>query len=483
MFNKKNSIRQEKMYIGGEWREGKSKFNVIAPATQKIVAEVAKADMEEVALACETAYLSRDLIGKMPAFERGEILKKVGEKLKVNSEEFINLITEEAGKPIMDSKGEVKASIERLEFGVEEAHRLYGEALKGDAVSSSATKIGMTIRQPLGVVLGITPFNYPLYIPISKIAPALASGNCVIIKPASADPTPILRLAKLFEEAGLPKGVLQVITGGGSELGDYLVSHPKINMISFTGNTKTGEEIAKKAVFAKLHLELGGKSPALVIKPCNLDLAAKECVKGAFKFSGQRCDAISRILVEDSLYEEFLHKVMVEAESWVMGDPQSEKTQIGPLINEAGISKVTELVGDAIYNGAKVLMGGGAIKGLYFAPTVLADITTDMRIAWEEIFGPVAVIIRVKDFEEAIKIANVSEFGLDASVFTTDLNKALAAAQRLESGTVQINGAPAHGVGNFLYGGDESSGMGREGLYVSAEEMTKLHTIVFNPTQ
>lgn len=479
MFNQ-NKIRNEKMYIGGEWREGKSKFNVLSPSTQKIVAEVAKADLEDAALTCETAYLSRDLIGKMPAFERGEILKNVSEMLKNKSEEFVALITEETGKPISDSKGEVKASIERLEFGVEEAHRLYGEALKGDAVSSSATKIGMTIRQPLGVVLGITPFNYPLYIPISKIAPAIAAGNCVIIKPASANPTPMLRLASIFEEAGLPKGVLQIITGGGSEIGDYLVSHPKINMISFTGNTHTGEEIAKKAVFAKLHLELGGKSPALVLKPCNLDIAVKECVKGAFKFSGQRCDAISRILVEDSLYEEFLHKLLIEAENWVMGDPKEEKTQIGPLINEEGIAKVTELVGEAVYNGAKVLLGGGAVKGLYFAPTVLGDVTTEMRIAWEEIFGPVVVIIRIKDFEEAIKIANQSEFGLDASVFTTDLNKAMQAAMRLESGTVQINGAPAHGVGNFLYGGDESSGMGREGLYISAEEMTKLHAIVFN---
>ena len=481
MFEKK-TIRTEKMYIGGEWKDGKKTFNVISPSTQKIVALVAGADLDDCSLVCETAYLSREIASKMPAFERGEILKKTSEKLKENSEEFVGLITEEAGKPITDSKGEVKAAIERLEFGAEEAHRLYGEALRGDAVSSSATKLGMTIRQPLGVILGITPFNYPLYIPVSKIAPAIASGNTVIIKPASSDPTPILRLAKLFEEAGLPKGVLQVVTGQGAEIGDFLVAHPKINMITFTGNTKTGEEIAKKAVLAKLHLELGGKSPAIVVKPCNLNLAVKECVKGAFKYAGQRCDAVSRILVVDSLYDEFISKALIEAESWKMGDPFDAATQIGPLISEAGISKVTELVGEAIYKGAKVLMGGGPIRGLYFSPTILCEVTTSMRIAWEETFGPVVTIIRVKDFEEAIKIANESEFGLDASIFTSDIDLAMNAAMRLESGTVQINGAPAHGLGNFLYGGDESSGMGREGIYVSAEEMTKLHSIVFNPS-
>lgn len=481
LFGQKN--RMENLYIEGQWRGGRGgkTFTVQNPATQRIVAEIALASTEDAYEAMEFAYANRDLIGTMPAFKRGEILKKVSEILKEKSEEFEKLIMEEAGKPITDAKGEVKASIERLEFGAEEAHRLYGEALTGDAVSSSATKVGMVLRQPLGIILGITPFNYPLYIPISKIAPAIAAGNMVVIKPASSDPTPMLLLAKIFEEAGLPPGVLQVVTGGGEEIGDILVEHPKVNMISFTGNTKTGEHIAKKAVFAKLHMELGGKSPSLVLKPCDLDLAVKESVKGALKYSGQRCDAISRILVEESLYEEFVKKAVEEAKKWVVGETLDEKTQIGPLINEKAIKKVTELVGEAVSSGAKVLLGGGSLKGLYFAPTVLSDVTPDMRIAWEETFGPVVVIMKVNDFKMAMELANRSEFGLDASVFTTDINLALKAASHLQSGTIQINGSPAHGVGNFLYGGDESSGMGREGIFISAEEMTRLHTVVFNP--
>lgn len=471
------------LYIGGKWRESSDKktFSIVSPINQRIVREAAKASTEDAFEAVGAAYFSREAIGVMPSYDRAQILKKTADLLKENQEEFLSLITEEAGKTIEDASSEVKASIERLMFGVEEAHTLSGTSLRGDTVSGPTKKLGMVLRQPLGVILAITPFNYPLYITVSKIAPAIASGNSVIVKPASADPTPVLLLAKLFEEAGLPEGVLQVVTGGGALIGDILVTHPKVNMISFTGNTNTGHHIAEKAVFAKLHLELGGKCPGIVLDPCDLDLAVKECVKGSFKYSGQRCDAISRVLVVEKHYDKFIEKAVIEAEKWKMGDPTLESVKVGPLISEEAIKKVTELVGDAVTSGAKVHLGGGPVRGLYFAPTVLSDVTVKMKIAWEETFGPVLSIIKVKDYREAIEIANQSEFGLDASVFTTDVNLALDASLRLETGTVQINGVPAHGLGNFPYGGDESSGLGREGLFVSAEEMTKLHTVVFNP--
>jgi len=471
------------IFVGGKWREGSDNqsFSIISPSSQRIVREVTKASIDDASEAVEAAFLSRNLIGGMPAFNRAEILSKTAELLKNNQEEFVNVIVEEAGKPIKDARSEVKAAIERLVFGAEEAHTISGTSLRGDTVSGPTAKLGMVLRQPLGVILAITPFNYPLYITIAKLAPAIASGNSVVIKPASSDPTVSLMLAHLFEEAGLPGGVLNVVTGGGKELGDILVSHPKINMITFTGNTNTGYRIAEKAVFAKLHLELGGKCPGIVLSPCDLDLAAKECVKGAYKYSGQRCDAISRVLVEASLYDSFVEKALVEAKKWKMGDLDNEETEMGPLISEEGMKKVVDLVGEAILQGAKVLLGGGPLKGLYFAPTVLSEVTTKMRISWEETFGPVLSIIKVNDYKEAIEVANKSEYGLDASVFTSDIDLALNAASLLETGTVQINGAPAHGLGNFPYGGDESSGMGREGLFVSAEEMTRLHTIVFNP--
>lgn len=470
-------------YINGAWRMGKGgrTFSVTSPSSQTIISEIALASKEDAVEACETAFENSEKMAKLTAEERGEILLKTAILLENSALDFASCITSESGKPISEAKGEVKAAIERLKFGAEEAHRLIGEAMKGDSAAGGGRKVGMVLRQPLGVILGITPFNYPLYIPVSKIAPAIAAGNCVIIKPASSDPTPMLMLAKLFEQAGLPGGVLQVVPGEGKEIGDVLVSHPRINMISFTGNTETGKRIARLAVLAKLHLELGGKSPALVFPPCNLDLAVSESVKGAFKYSGQRCDAISRVLVQESLYSQFLEKTVEEAKKWIVGDPFDEKTQIGPLINNEAMTKVTGLVEDARSKGAKVLLGGGPLKGLYFAPTVLSEVTSQMRIAWEETFGPVVTIMKVKDYNEALELSNKSEFGLDASVFTTDINLALDAGMKLSSGTVQINGAPAHGVGVFPYGGNEASGLGREGLFLSAEEMTKIHTIVFNP--
>lgn len=475
-----NHLRQEKMLIGGEWISGKEKFKIISPITLKPVAEVPSADKEQVNKAVYEALMAKAVMSSLPAYKRGEILKKTGEMLRKRSKEFAELITNESGKSISDSKSEVNAAIERLEFGAEEAHRLHGKAINGDALSSSVGKIAMTIWQPLGIVVGITPFNYPLYIPIAKIAPAIAAGNSIIIKPASADPTPCLRLAQLFEEAGLPKGGLQILTGNGGQIGEELIGNSKINLISFTGNFETGKKIAEKAVFAKLHLELGGKSPALVFPPCDIDLAVKECVKGALKYSGQRCDAVSRILVAENLYEEFLNKILLEVQNWKIGDPFKEDTKIGPLIDEKAVQKVNELVNDALYYGAKAIIGGGVIKDLFYAPTVLSEVNLKMRIAWEETFGPVITLIKVKDFEEAIKIANQSEYALDASIFTCDIKLALEAATKIQAGTVQINGAPAHGVGNFPYGGDENSGMGREGLFLSAEEMSKLHTVVFN---
>jgi acyl-CoA reductase-like NAD-dependent aldehyde dehydrogenase len=283
---------------------------------------------------------------------------------------------------------------------------------------------------------------------------------------------------RIAEMAGLPKGSLNVITGGGGEIGDLLSSHPKIDMISFTGSTSVGKHIALISGMKQLHLELGGKSPAIVLEDANLETAVKECAAGALKFSGQRCDALSRILVVDGLADRFVAAMLNEVKGWKVGNPKEPDTKIGPLINEAGMQKVEALVKDAVSKGAKLLTGGKR-NGLFYEPTVLDHVTKDMRIAWEETFGPVVCIMRVKDMEESLKIANSSSFGLDASVFTQDIDRAVYLARNIESGTVTINGAPAHGVGNFPFGGDKDSGIGREGLNYSIDEMTKIHTIVF----
>ncbi len=478
-----DGVQIYKMLIAGKWVESANRhtFNVYCPDDFSVVGRVQKAAVSDAKWALDEAFAAKQKIAQMAAFERAGILERTAKLLGDYKTHFVEMIVAEAGKPVKVAEGEVDATIERFRLGAEEAKELKGESIGGDAFAGTRKKIGMTIRQPLGVVLAIAPFNYPLFIASAKIVPAIAAGNAVVVKPASDDPICLLMLAKLMQAAGVPDGCLNVVSGDSSEIGDILVSSEKVDMISFTGSSAAGKHIAATAGMKKLHMELGGKSPAIVLEDADLDLAAAECVAGAIKFSGQRCDAISRILVVEKVADEFARKVLAEVPKWKVGSPRNPDIAIGPLINEKAMQKVEALVNDAAKKGAHVLLGGKKIRGLYFEPTVLDYVTKEMRIAWEETFGPVVTIIRGRDYEDAIRIANESEYGLDASIFTSNINRALNGALRLNDGTVQINSAPVHGVGTFPFGGDKFSGMGREGIKISAEEMTKIHSVVFNP--
>ena len=478
-----DGIQIYKMFISGKWIESASKqtFNVHNPDDYSVVGRVQKATANYAKWAVDEAFASKHKIAGLAAFERAQILEKTAKLLAENKSHFVDMIVAEAGKPVKVAEGEVDATIERFRFGAEEAKEIKGETIGGDAFAGTKKKIGMTIHQPLGVVLAIAPFNYPLFIASAKIVPAIAAGNALVVKPASDDPICLFMLAKIMQAAGMPDGTMNVVSGDSSEIGDALIKSEKVDMISFTGSSAVGKHIAATAGMKKLHMELGGKSPGIVLEDADLDLAAAECVAGAIKFSGQRCDAISRILVVDKVADEFVKKVLIEVPKWKVGSPKNADIAIGPLINERAIEKVEILVNDAVQKGAHVLYGGKRIRGLYFEPTVLDRVTTNMKIAWEETFGPVVTIIRVKDYEEAIMLANESEYGLDASIFTNNINRALNGAIRLNDGTVQINSAPVHGVGTFPFGGDKFSGMGREGIKISTEEMTRIHSIVFNP--
>lgn len=469
-----------KMLINGEWVESSNKktFEVKNSYDNSVVGRVQKATKEDALRAVEAAYSARPLIAKMDSVQRIELLHKTKSLVEEHKEELIQMLIQEAGKPRAYCEGEVKATIERLHYASEEARIMYGDYIPGDLVSGTGQKFAIVSRKPAGVVLALCPFNYPLFISVSKIVPALLAGNSVVCKAASDDPITLLMFARLAELAGIPKGVLNVITGGGGEIGDLLSSHPKIDMISFTGSTSVGKHIASIAGMKRLHLELGGKSPAIVLDDADMETAVKECAAGALKFSGQRCDALSRILVTPGIAEDFVARIVKEAQGWKVGNPKEPDTKIGPLINEAALQKVESLVKDAVSKGAKMLLGGKR-RGNFFEPTVLDRVTEKMDIAWKETFGPVVSIMRVKDMEEALSIANRSDYGLDASVFTQDIEKAIYLAKNVESGTVTINSSPAHGIGNFPFGGDKDSGIGREGLHHSVEEMTRLHTIVF----
>jgi glyceraldehyde-3-phosphate dehydrogenase (NADP+) len=470
-----------KILINGQWSESSngSLFEVKNPADGSLVAEVQKATKEDAERAVQAAFDSKLKIANMDASERGKLLDKMGDLLEQNKNEFIDIIMKESGKTFKLAEGEVNASITRLHYAADEAKEIRGEIIRGD-VASDKKSTGMIIRQPIGVLLAISPFNYPLFTGIAKIAPGIAAGNSIIVKPASDDPICLIMFGKIMQEAELPDGIVNIITGSSSEIGDYLCSHPKVDMISFTGSSAVGKHIASTAGMKKLHMELGGKAPAIVLEDCDLNLAVKESVTGSLKYSGQRCDAISRILVLESIADRFVSGVLEEVKNWKFGDPKNPDTIIGPLINEWAAKKVEELVNDAVNKGAKLLYGGKKHDLGYYEPTVLDFVNRNMRIAWEETFGPVVTIIRVKDYEEAIRLANESEYGLDACIFTRDIDKAFDAAQRIEAGSVHINAHPTHGLGIFPFGGDESSGMGREGIKYSIEDMSKVHAMVLH---
>jgi glyceraldehyde-3-phosphate dehydrogenase [NAD(P)+] len=373
----------------------------------------------------------------------------------------------------------VRAAENRIKMTMEEARSIFGEYVPGDWSEDTMAKFALVIHEPVGVVACISPFNYPLFSVVAKVVPALVSGNTAVVKPASDDPIACLLFARVLQEAGLPKGVLSVITGTGGEVGDALVTHKLVNLITLTGSTETGEHIASVVGMRRMHLELGGKGAAIVAQDADLNLAAKKVLEGSLKYSGQRCDAISRALIEDSVYDNFVAQVIKEFGAWNLGDPRDEKTAIGPLINPRAAERVQELVDDAVSKGA-LLLKGGKHHGSYFEPTILGAVPLEAKIAWEETFGPVVTLIKVASIDQAIEISNKSRFGLDSSVFTNNLYTAWKVAKALEEGSISINDAPAHGVGYFPFGGNKESGMGREGVGYSIDEMTRIKTIQFN---
>ena len=465
------------LFIGGKWLRPHNYMEVYSPVTDSTYAYVPRASESEAEYALKSAFKARKSISGMPAYRRAELLEDAGERLAAYEKELTEHLAYEAGKPVKQGKGEIKASILRLKYAAQECEEIFGEAITGDYSPFKEDKLSMIIRQPIGTILAITPFNYPLFTAISKIAPAIASGNSILLKPATDTPIASFYIAKAFEEAGLPEGVLNVVSGKGSEIGDILVKSNLINGISFTGSTNVGKRIANIAGMKKLHLELGGKAPAIVLEDADLDLAADQIVSGSLKFSGQRCDAISRVIVVSDVADDLVNKIITKARRWKVGDPRNEKTDMGPLINPRAVEKVDGLVKDAVEKGAKLLLGGKKRKNFYW-PTVLDHVPLDARIAWEETFGPVIPIIRVGNEREALKIANKSNYGLDAAVFTKDINKATKLALELEDGEITINAYPAHGLGIFPFGGVKDSGMGREGIRYSILEMTEVKTIV-----
>ncbi len=470
-----------KILINGRWTPASEEktFDVKTPIDESVIARAQKATVKDVKRAISSAYKNGGKIRGIPGIGRIEMFRKAAEIMNEHRETLVRTIMLEAGKPEEDAEGEVQATIDRMELTMGEARKIFGEYLPGDWSEDTTHKMALVIRQPIGVVVAISPFNYPLFIPAAKIIPAILAGNTVVAKCASADPLVLLLYARVLEAAGLPKGVLNVITGSGGDIGKPLVSDDKVGAVNFTGSTEVGRFVTRHAGIKKLHLELGGKGMAIVLDDADLDSAAGKCVAGSLKNAGQRCDAIGAVLVLEKVADEFVKKVEEQMDKWKHGDPTDSSVKVGPVIDQRAAERIHSLVQDSVSKGAE-LRRGGEHRGCYYQPTLLDKVPLTSRISREETFGPVVTVIRIKSEDDAIEIGRRSRYGLDSCVFTENFYRMWKIAKRLKVGEITINDLPKHGVGFFPFGGSKESGIGREGIGYSIDEMTYLKTIVFN---
>ena len=453
-----------------------SSIKIYSPINNEYIGEVPAMTKEHIDDMIKELKENFKTFSELAVTKRAEYLKKVSAVLKEHSEELALLMTKEISKGYKDSLTEVLRSVEMIDYTIEEGIRLQGEMSSGEAYGVK-DKICLSIREPLGVVLCIAPFNYPINLSLSKIVPALIIGNVVLFKPPTQGSVVCTKLVELMNEV-LPKGILKIVTGRGSEIGDYINTHKDISFINFTGSTKVGERISNQAGLKGLMMELGGKDAAIVLQDADLEKASSEIVKGAFNYSGQRCTAIKRVLVVESVKEELVQLILDKVGKIKVGDPMDNAT-VTPLIDDKSADYVQGLIDDAKSKGAKVLIGDKREKNLIY-PCVLDGVKENMRIYFEEPFGPVLPIISIKDVKEGIEIANKSEYGLQSSVFTKDMKKAFYVARKLEVGSVHINNKTQRGPDNFPFLGVKNSGLGVQGIKYSIESMTRLKNIIFD---
>ena len=465
--------------VNGEWKSSEKEITIYSPINQEELGTVPAMSQAEVDEAMQAARAALPAWRDLSAVERAAYLHKTAAILERDKEEIGTILAKEVAKGIKAAIGEVVRTADLIRYAAEEGLRITGQAMEGGGFeAASKNKLAVVRREPVGVVLAIAPFNYPVNLSGSKIAPALIAGNVVMFKPPTQGSISGLLLAKAFEEAGIPAGVFNTITGRGSEIGDYIIEHKEVNFINFTGSTPIGERIGRLAGMRPIMLELGGKDAALVLEDADLEHAAKQIVAGAFSYSGQRCTAIKRVIVLESVADKLVTLLQAEVAKLTVGDP-FDNADITPVIDNASADFIWGLIEDAQEKGAQALT---PIKreGNLLWPVLFDQVTKDMKVAWEEPFGPVLPIIRVANVEEAIAFANESEFGLQSSVFTNDFKKAFEIAEKLEVGTVHINNKTQRGPDNFPFLGVKGSGAGVQGIKYSIEAMTNVKSIVFD---
>jgi acyl-CoA reductase-like NAD-dependent aldehyde dehydrogenase len=474
-----------KMLIEGKWVDaaGGQTFEVRNPATGAVIDTVPQAGPEDVHQAIQVALRGKSVMAALPAHRRSEILRRAGELIRERAEDLTKLLTSENGKPIRQCRFEIGVTARLFMDFAEEAKRIRGHYLPMDNVPGLEQMVAYTVRHPVGVVVGIIPFNYPAELFAHKIPGALAAGSSVIVKLPEFCPLTVLRLGEILLEAGLPPEGMQMLTGYPQHMGDELLTHPEIRMVSFTGSAAAAKLIACKtaSTLKRLAFELGGTDAMIVLEDANLEAAADAVVHGRLtNGAGQICCAAKRILVQESVYPKFLNLLTDRVARIRMGDPESEETELGPLISPDAVQRAHAQVAKSLEMGAQCLTGGEPEGSSYYKPTVLVNVTPEMPVMAEEVFGPVAPVYPFRDAESAVAIANDSPYGLQSSVFSENLHNALSVAHRLEVGGVVINGSGAFRPGNVPFGGYKQSGIGRESIVETVLDMTEETTIVIN---
>ncbi|MFZ4452695.1 aldehyde dehydrogenase family protein [Salibacterium aidingense] len=469
----------QSLFINGEWKEPKQYTPLYAPFDQTELTNIPSAGEEEVEAAIAAAVQAKSVMKQMPAHERSTILSNLAELLEINKDRAAEFIAREAAKPITTAKGEVARTIQTYKFASQAANQLYGEKLPMDAAPGGENRVGFTTREPLGVIGAITPFNFPMNLVAHKVGPAIATGNTIVLKPASQTPLSAYFLAELLEEAGLPPGVLNIITGSGRVIGDKIVKDDRVSMITFTGSPEVGKQIRSRAGLKKTTLELGSNSAVIIDEETDLDKVVPRCVQGAFAFQGQVCISLQRIYVHENGFRSFVDKFVEETKKLKTGGPLDEETNVSAMISPNDAERALSWIREAEQSGANVETGA-AKEGNVVLPTVLTGVKRNQKVSCEEVFAPIVMINSVSSVEEAIGEVNDSRYGLQAGIYTNDIQKAMSASEKLEVGGVLINDFPTFRVDHMPYGGVKESGTGREGIKYAVEEMTELKLTVIN---
>ncbi len=453
-------------------------MNIINPYDDSVIATVHESSEQDVRAAISRAEAVAPGMAAMPAYQRGAILNRAASIIESQATDLARLMAQESGKPLRYSSGEVARAVETFTFAADEARNLHGETVPMDAAKGGVGKIGYYMRVPVGIVGAITPFNFPLNLVAHKVAPAVAAGCPIVLKPNPLTPLTSLRLVDIMRESGLPEGAFEVVIGG-ADVGEWLTTDPRVAMISFTGSVGVAHAITKTAGIRRVVLELGGNAATIVDEDANLDQAVSRNVMGGYSYSGQTCISVQRIYIHRRRYDEFRDKYVAAVQKLKLGDPVDAATEIGPVINTQAADRIEQWVDEAVKAGARVLARGPR-SGKLVAPIVLDNVDEQMKVMCLEVFGPVVSLVPYDDFEDALAAVDRSEFGLQAGIYTRDLNKALRAAQRLNVGGVIINDVPTFRADQMPYGGNKNSGVGREGPRFAVEEMTTLRMIVIN---